>query len=165
MSSVNLGASVRHMRMRHESSRRTHRGEMDGHRIPVSGVTAARGCARPPSSRYPSSAQRSALGNTHRCAVGRSARTVSAVPDLPQAFPGVGTSGPATRGLGGTGVDAKKGALVLAEPSVARGPRSWRWRTAMVFLLPFPQKVLRRMRSPLSRLPLSNLFLESDRLG
>lgn len=64
-----------------------------------------------------------------------------------------------------TFVAAKKGALVLAKPSVARGPRSWQWRTAMVFLSPFTQKVLRRMKSPLSRLPLSNLFLESDRLG
>ena len=60
---------------------------------------------------------------------------------------------------------AKKGALVLAKPNVARGPRSWQWRTAMVFLSPFTQKVLRRMKSPLSRLPLSDLLLESSRLG
>jgi transposase len=60
---------------------------------------------------------------------------------------------------------AKKGALVLGKPSVARGPRSWQLRTAMVFLSPFTQKVLRRMKSPLSRLPLSDLLLESSRLG
>jgi len=60
---------------------------------------------------------------------------------------------------------AKKGALVLAKPSVERGPRSWHWRTAMVFLSPFTQKVLRRMKSPLSRLPSSDLFLASGRLG
>ena len=60
---------------------------------------------------------------------------------------------------------AKKGALVLARPSAAKGPRSWQWRTAMVFLSPFTQKVLRRMKSPLSRLPLSDLLLHSSQLG
>lgn len=60
---------------------------------------------------------------------------------------------------------AKKGALVLAKPSVVKGPRSWQWRTAMVFLSPFTQKVLRRMKSPLSRLPLSDLLLQSSQLG
>jgi transposase len=73
---------------------------MGSHRTPVSRVAAARGWARPTSSRYPSGAQRRALGNAHRCAVGRSARAVSAVPDFPQAFPGVGANGHATSGLG-----------------------------------------------------------------
>ena len=74
---------------------------MGSHRTPVSGVAAARGCARPASGRYPSSAQRSALGNAHRCALGRSAREVSAIPDLPQAIPGVGANGHATSRIGG----------------------------------------------------------------
>jgi len=108
MSSVNLGASVRHMRRRHESSRGTHRGAMGSHRTPVSGVAAARGWARSTSSRYPSGTQRSALGNAHRCTVGRSAGAVSAVPDLPQAFPGVGANGHATRGPGGAGRGSAK---------------------------------------------------------
>jgi len=59
---------------------------------------------------------------------------------------------------------AKKGALVLARPSVARGPRSWQSRTAMVFLSPFTQRVLARMKSPLSKLPLSKVLLMSDQL-
>ena len=41
---------------------------------------------------------------------------------------------------------AKRGARESGKPSGARGPRSWPWRTAVVFLSPFAQKVLRRMK-------------------
>ena len=41
---------------------------------------------------------------------------------------------------------AKKGGLVSVKPSGARGPRSWQWQTAMVFLSPYASKVLRLTR-------------------
>ena len=41
---------------------------------------------------------------------------------------------------------AKKGALESAKPSVARAARSWQLQTAMVFLSPYAQQVLRRTR-------------------
>jgi transposase len=59
---------------------------------------------------------------------------------------------------------AKKGALALGRPSAARGPRSWQLRTAMVFLSPSTQSLLARMKSPLSKLPLSNALLMSSRI-
>lgn len=58
---------------------------------------------------------------------------------------------------------AKKGALALGRPSAARGPRSWQSRTAMVFLSPSTQSLLARMKSPLSKLPLSNVLLMNNR--
>ncbi len=103
MSSVNLGASLRHMRRRHESSRGTYRGAMVSHRTPVSGVATTRGWARPTSSGYPGGTQWRALGNAHRCSVGRSARAVSTVPDLPQTFPSLGANGHAASGPGSVG--------------------------------------------------------------
>ncbi len=48
--------------------------------------------------------------------------------------------------IDGTFAPAKRGALVLGKPSVARAPRSWRLQTALVFLSPFAQKALRRMK-------------------
>ena len=45
---------------------------------------------------------------------------------------------------------AKKGGPGAARPSGARGARSWRLQTALVFLAPYPQQVLRRMRRPAS---------------
>lgn len=48
--------------------------------------------------------------------------------------------------IDGTFAPAKKGAPKSAKPSGARGPRSWQLQTAMVFLSPYPLKVLRRMR-------------------
>ena len=45
---------------------------------------------------------------------------------------------------------AKKGGLGSARPSGARAARSWRLQTALVFLAPYPQQVLRRMRRPSS---------------
>ena len=46
----------------------------------------------------------------------------------------------------GTFVPAKKGGVRWAKPSGARAPRSWVWPTAMVFLSPCGQKVLRRLK-------------------
>lgn len=46
---------------------------------------------------------------------------------------------------------AKKGALPSEKRSAGRGPRSWQLQTAMVFLSPSGQKVLRRLRSNSSR--------------
>jgi hypothetical protein len=47
----------------------------------------------------------------------------------------------------GTFAPAKKGALPLARPSEARGPRSWQLQTALVFLSPYAQPALARMKS------------------
>jgi len=41
---------------------------------------------------------------------------------------------------------AKKGAPQSGKPSGARAPRSWQLQTALVFLSPYAQQVLRRMR-------------------
>jgi len=46
----------------------------------------------------------------------------------------------------GTFVPAKKGGSGLGKPSGARGPRSWVLQTAMVFLSPCGQKVLRQLK-------------------
>lgn len=48
--------------------------------------------------------------------------------------------------IDGTFVPAKRGARASAKPSGARGPRSWQWRTATVFLSPLGQEVLARMK-------------------
>ncbi len=50
-----------------------------------------------------------------------------------------------------TFVAAKKEGLVLERPSGARARRSWRFQTAVLFLSPSTQRVLRRTRSPLLR--------------
>ena len=46
----------------------------------------------------------------------------------------------------GTFVPAKKGGAWLGKPSGARAPRSWALQTAMVFLSPCGQKVLRQLK-------------------
>jgi transposase len=46
---------------------------------------------------------------------------------------------------------AKKGALGLGKPSGARVPRSWQLQTALVFLSPYAQGALRRMKRNSSR--------------
>ncbi len=61
--------------------------------------------------------------------------------------------------IDGTFVGAKKGAAPSAKLSAARVRSSWQWQTALVFLSPFTQRVLRRMKSPLSKLPWSNALL------
>jgi transposase len=48
--------------------------------------------------------------------------------------------------IDGTFAPAKKGGLPWGRPSAARGPRSWQWQTALVFLSPYAQPVLRRMK-------------------
>ncbi len=48
--------------------------------------------------------------------------------------------------IDGTFVPAKKGGAAWARPSGARAPRSWAWQTAMVFLSPFAQRVLPRLK-------------------
>lgn len=48
--------------------------------------------------------------------------------------------------IDGTFVPAKKGASASARPSAARAVRSWQLRTAMVFLSPFTQPVLARLK-------------------
>jgi len=48
--------------------------------------------------------------------------------------------------IDGTFVPAKKGGAWWERLSGARGPRSWLWPTAMVFLSPFAQKVLARLK-------------------
>jgi transposase len=48
--------------------------------------------------------------------------------------------------IDGSFASAKRGAAGSAKPSGARGPRSWQWRTATVFLSPFARKVLRHMK-------------------
>lgn len=41
---------------------------------------------------------------------------------------------------------AKKGAAEWGKPSGGKGPRSWQWQTALVFLSPYAQAALRRTR-------------------
>jgi len=48
--------------------------------------------------------------------------------------------------IDGTFAGAKKGAAVSGKPSGARGPRSWQWQTALVFLSPLASRVLRPTR-------------------
>jgi len=52
--------------------------------------------------------------------------------------------------IDGTFVSPKKGASGLERPSGARVRSSWQWQMALVFLSPFTQRVLRRMKSDLS---------------
>lgn len=48
---------------------------------------------------------------------------------------------------------AKKGAPASAPPGEGKGPRSWQWQTALVFLSAYPSQVLHRMKSPSSKRP------------
>ena len=64
--------------------------------------------------------------------------------------------------IDGTFVGAKKGAAQWERPSGARVRSSWQWQTALVFLSPSTQRLLRRMRSPLSKLPLSSALSLPD---
>ena len=67
--------------------------------------------------------------------------------------------------IDGTFVGAKKGASQWERPSGAKARSSWQWQTALVFLSPFTQRVLRRMKSPLSKLPWSSALLNSAPSG
>ena len=53
--------------------------------------------------------------------------------------------------IDGTFVIAKKGAEGWEKPSGARVQSSWQWQIALVFLSPYPLKVLRRMKSDWSK--------------
>jgi transposase len=48
--------------------------------------------------------------------------------------------------IDGTFVPAKKGGFRSDRPNAAKAPRSWVWPTAMVFLSPCAQPVLRRLK-------------------
>jgi transposase len=48
--------------------------------------------------------------------------------------------------IDGSFAPAKRGALVWEKPSAAKGPRSWQWQTALVFLSPYVQNLLRPTR-------------------
>ena len=48
--------------------------------------------------------------------------------------------------IDGTFSSAKKGAFLLARRSAARGPRSWQWRTLMVFQSRYALRALLRTR-------------------
>ena len=48
--------------------------------------------------------------------------------------------------IDGTFVPAKKGGAWSAPPNAAKAPRSWVWPTAMVFLSPCAQPVLRQLK-------------------
>jgi transposase len=48
--------------------------------------------------------------------------------------------------IDGSFAPAKRGALVWAKPSAAKGPRSWQWQTALVFLSPYARNLLRRTK-------------------
>jgi transposase len=48
--------------------------------------------------------------------------------------------------IDGTFVPAKKGGIWSDRPNVAKAPKSWVWPTAMVFLSPSAQPVLRRLK-------------------
>ena len=53
--------------------------------------------------------------------------------------------------IDGSFVIAKKGAAGWEKPSGARVQSSWQWQMALVFLSPYPLKVLRRMKSDWSK--------------
>ncbi len=53
--------------------------------------------------------------------------------------------------IDGTFVAAKKGGSASERPSGAKVRRSWRFQTALLFLSPSTQRVLRRTRSPLPK--------------
>jgi transposase len=65
--------------------------------------------------------------------------------------------------IDGTFVSAKKGASESEQPSGAKVRNSWQWQMALVFLSPFTQQVLRRMKSDLSGKLLPVVLLMSDR--
>jgi len=64
--------------------------------------------------------------------------------------------------IDGTFIVAKKGALKSERPSGARVRSCWQWQTALVFLSPFTQRLLRHMKSPLcAKLSSSALLMRS----
>src|SRR5262245_13308692 len=117
--------------------------------------------------------------------MGRLARAISPVPDLPSQIPAVGPRNRITKCAGSLAEDlrergeldlsecfidgmfvvAKKGASEWERPSGAKVRSSWRWQTALVFLSPSTQRLLRRMKSPLSKTLSSKASSTSFRNG
>ncbi len=64
--------------------------------------------------------------------------------------------------IDGTFIVAKKGDNTLARPSGAKARSSWQWQTALVFLSPCTQRVLRHMKSPLCSTLWSKVSLSSN---
>ena len=67
--------------------------------------------------------------------------------------------------IDGTFIVAKKGASKWEKPSGARARSSWQWQTALVFLSPSTQRLLRRMKSPLSKTLSSKASSTSSQSG
>jgi transposase len=65
--------------------------------------------------------------------------------------------------IDGTFASAKKGASKSGRPSGARVRNSWQWQTALVFLSPFTQNLLRRTRLNSSNELSANGSATSDR--
>ncbi len=65
--------------------------------------------------------------------------------------------------IDGTFVSAKKGAVKWERPSGAKARNSWQWQTALVYLSPSTQSLLRRTRLNLSSGLLRNDLPTSDR--
>lgn len=63
----------------------------------------------------------------------------------------------------GTFASAKKGAHSSAKPSGAKVRSSWQWQTALVFLSPFTQTLLRRTKLNLSSEPCASVSPMSAR--
>jgi transposase len=67
--------------------------------------------------------------------------------------------------IDGTFVIAKKGAEGWEKPSGGRVQSSWQWQIALVFLSPYPLKVLRRMKSDWSKERSNAVLPKSAREG
>lgn len=65
--------------------------------------------------------------------------------------------------IDGTFIVAKKGASKWEKPSGAKVRNSWQWQTALVFLSPFTQTLLRRMKLDSSSELFVNALPMSDR--
>ena len=64
--------------------------------------------------------------------------------------------------IDGTFIVAKRGGERWVPPSGARARSSWQWQTLLVFLSPPTQRVLARLKSPLSRRLFKRVSLLSD---
>ncbi len=64
--------------------------------------------------------------------------------------------------IDGTFIVAKKGDNMLARPSGAKARSSWQYQTLLVFLSLSTQRVLRHMKSPLSKTLWSKVSLSSN---
>src|SRR5450759_4039866 len=107
---------------------------------------------------------------------GTAERQVSAVPNLPSPLPALGAGRHAGPGLAGTGrgsagaraiglgrdlyrrlvQQCQKRAVQLVQHAVAKGPRSWQLRTAVVFLSPWGLQALRPTKPGSSKRPSTN---------